>query len=103
MRDLGLSYEAAMHGVQSAIKFELEQSGWAVNHPALATVIKHLRTGIDARAADAQGLASLLIAKGVFTLEEYTEVLRLAANEELSRYQQHCRDTYGLPSHVEFR
>lgn len=99
MRDLGLSYEEAVHGVQSAIRYEMTQR---YNRSA-DDVEKHLRVGIDARAADAQGLAALLIKKGVFTEAEYVEHIRLAMNEELARYTQHCRDTYGLPSTVEFR
>ncbi len=45
--DLGLSYEAALHGVQSAIKFEMES-----RDRETGTELKHLRVGIDARAAD---------------------------------------------------
>lgn len=99
MRDLGLSYDEALHGVQTAIKYELEHKA----DQAGIDIIKHLRVGIDARAADAQGLARLLIAKGVFTLEEYIEHMRLAMNEELARYTQHCRETYGLPDNADFR
>jgi hypothetical protein len=98
VRDLGLSYAAALHGIQSAVKFEVEHT---VNRGTLEHV-KHLRVGIDARAADAQGLATLLIAKGVFTAEEYAEHMRLAANEELARYTEHVRRVFGL-GEVEFR
>jgi len=104
MRDLGLSYEEAAHGVQSAIKYEIENKHPVlVNNPALGNIIKHLRVGIDARAADARGLAELLIAKGVFTLDEYVEHMRLAMNEELARYTDHVRKEYGLPINVDFR
>lgn len=99
MRDLGLSYEAAAHGVQSAIKFEMGQRGWLGGDEEW----KHLRVGIDARAADAHGLAELLIAKGVFTVEEYAEYMRLAMNEELARYEDHCRAEYNLPDVASFR
>jgi len=98
MRDLGLSYEVALHGVQSAVKFELGQqsrSGF--------DIVKHLRVGLDARAADAQGLVELLIGKGIITESDYLEAIRLSMNEELARYTQHCRETYGLPSGTEFR
>lgn len=98
MRDLGLSYEAALHGVQSAIRYEIDQRG--MRDPQ--TEHKHLRVGIDARAADAMGLAKLLMDKGVFTGEEYAEYMRLAANEELARYTDHCRKEYGLPTNVTF-
>lgn len=101
MKDLGLSYEEALHGIQSAIKFEMEHQ--AVRGQLGVDFLKHLRVGIDARAADALGLAELLIAKGVFTRDEYIEHMRLAANAELDRYQEHCRAKYGLPANAIFR
>ena len=102
--DLGLSYEEAIHGVQSAIRYEMTQHGFTDGEQdKVAQMLKHLRTGIDMRASDAGGLATLLIAKGVITLAEYTEHLRIAANKELARYTAHCRSTYGLPDNVDFR
>jgi hypothetical protein len=102
MRDLGLSYDEAAHGVQSAIRYEMTQRGFG-DSGTVVDMVKHLRTGIDMRAADAGGLAGLLIAKGIFTADEYMEHMRLAANEELARYQDHCRKVYGLPDTVDFR
>lgn len=99
MRDLGLSHDEAAHGVQSAIKYELEQRGWRGNENEW----KHLRVGIDLRAAEAGGLAALLIEKGIFTKAEYLERMRLAANEELARYMEHLQKTYGLSPTVSFR
>ncbi|MCK1670347.1 hypothetical protein [Bradyrhizobium sp. 150] len=98
MRDLGLSYEAAAHGVQSAIRYEMAQRKSPVDDE-----LKHLRVGIDMRAADTRGLVELLIEKGVFTGHEYIEQMRLAANEELARYEDHIRRTYGLPPTMSFR
>lgn len=83
-RDLGLTYEEAAHGVQSVIAHEMGLAA-ALNSRHGATEPKHLRVGVDMRAADAAGLARLLIDKGLFTLEEYIEYMRLAANEELAR------------------
>jgi hypothetical protein len=107
MRDLGLSYEAAMHGVQSAVRFEMSKLGLPdEGDDSIGTMVrmmKHLRVGIDGRASDAGGLAGLLIKKGLITMEEYAEHLRLAANEELARYQEHCQREYGLPSTADFR
>lgn len=91
-RDLGLTYEEAAHGVQSAIRYRLIKSRG--HYPSSESVMsddfaspKHLRVGIDLRASDAAGLARLLIDKGLFTEEEYVEYMRLAANEELAREQ----------------
>lgn len=84
-RDLGLSYLDAAHGVQSAVALRISQD------PAEANS-KHLRVGIDLSKAEQAGLARLLIDKGLFTITEYEEYMRLAVNEELAREQ----DTVGV-------
>jgi hypothetical protein len=83
MRDLGLTYVQAAHGVQTAIAFDMENGG-------TATTPKHLRVGVDMSKSDMLGLAMLLISKGVITQEEYIEHMRLAANEELAAREQQC-------------
>lgn len=80
-RDLGLSYEQAAHGVQSAVALKE-----ARNDPILTP--KHMRVGIDLSKSDQAGLAQLLMDKGLITLEEYLEYVRLAANDELSREEE---------------
>lgn len=102
MKDLGLSYEAAGHGIQSAIRFEMTQKGF-LDKGILADAVKHLRVGLDMRAADMGGLLKLLVDKGVITDEEVSETMRLAANAELDRYEDHIRKTYGLPEGMNFR
>lgn len=77
LNDLGLSYEEAAHGVQSAIAFDIGKGGKAAEP-------KHMRVGIDMSKADMLGLVTLLIEKGVFTEVEYIEAMRLAANHELA-------------------
>lgn len=101
MRDLGLSYEQAAHGIQTAIKYELENCREHIMS-SRTDKDKHLRVGIDLRAADASGLAKLLIDKGVFTADEYVEYMRLAANEELARYTDYIRKQFKLPIDVDF-
>src|ERR1700681_5113948 len=55
----------------------------------------HARTIIELSRADQGGLALLLIAKGVFTAEEYAEAMRLAANTELAmREAEHPSITF---------
>jgi len=52
---------------------------------------KRMRVGVDMTKADIGGLAMLLIAKGLFTADEYAEPQRLAANTELAmRKAEHC-------------
>jgi len=88
LTDLGLTYEQAMHGVQTAIKHEMNTGGRAA--PSLESdrnLHKHLRVGIDARACDHAACASLLIEKGVITEEEYIERVRVFMNHELAQYE----------------
>jgi len=83
LRDLGLSYEEAAHGVQTAIAYDMERG-------RKATEPKHMRVGIDMSKADMLGLAVLLIEKGIITPDEYVEAMRLSANEELAmREEEH--------------
>lgn len=104
MRDQGMDYEQALHAIQSAIKFDLEQKfPHGLAGADLMAVIKHIRTGVDGSKAEQAGLAGLLIAKKVFTVKEYAEWMRLAANEEYARYEEHIREVYGLPKSVNFR
>ena len=104
VRDLGLSYEEAGHGVQSAIRFEMTKRGFPDDEAdKIVQALKHLRVGLDMRAADQSALAGLLIEKGVITTDEYVEQVRLGANEELARYEEHCRQEYGLPKGTSFR
>lgn len=95
LKDLGLSYEEALHGVQSAIRYRMENGGRS-HEP------KHMRVGIDMGKADMCGLATLLIAKGVFTPEEYVEHLRIAANQELHMHEEEIRALTGNPA-ISFR
>jgi hypothetical protein len=104
MRDLELTYEGAMHGVQSALRYDMTKKGFDDDEVNLiVNMLKHLRVGLNMRAADAAGLATLLIAKGVITEAEYNEQMRLAANEELARCEDYIRATYGLPEGADFR
>jgi hypothetical protein len=83
-KDLGLSYEEAAHGVQTAIAFSIEMGG-------KSTEPKHMRTGIDISKAEQAGIAHLLISKGIFTIDEYMETMRLAANTELFMHEKKAK------------
>ena len=82
LKDLGLSYLEAAHGVQTAIAYDMQSGRSRVTEP------KQLRVGVDMSKADQLGLAQLLIDKGVFTPEEYEEYVRLAANHELAEREE---------------
>lgn len=93
LRDLGLSYEGATHGVQTAIKFRMETEQVEENKSFVGR--KHMRTGIDMSKADMLGLATLLIDKGIITPEEYMEAMRLAANNELAMHEDEANANGG--------
>ena len=63
--DNGQRYLAACHAIQSGVAFEHSQ-GSTDGTP------KHLRTGINIAMCDHAALVKLLVAKGLFTDEEYT-------------------------------
>lgn len=82
LNDLGLDYAGACHGIQSVKAVEL--GGSFGDAPMEKYKPKHLRVGIDITKAEMAGLAYLLIKKGLFTLEEYEEAMRLGVNHELA-------------------
>ena len=79
--DNKMRYHAALHGVQSAVAYEIE-----MHLTAAAVTPKHLRVGINAAMVDSAAIAGLLIAKGIITESEYYEALANAAEQELARY-----------------
>jgi hypothetical protein len=83
IKDLGLTYEEACHAMQTGVAYEM-------GHPERrrATEPKHLRVGVNSAMIETSTLAYLLIQKGVFTMKEYTEALRLMMNSEVARYEE---------------
>jgi hypothetical protein len=65
-KDLGLSYEEAAHGVQTAIAF----SALDISMPVRMC---------------------LGISKGIFTIDEYMKTMRLAANTELFMHEKKAK------------
>lgn len=90
-QDLGLTYEEAVHGIQTAALHEINLSA-ADNYvrwtDTSAAGPKHLRTGVNMALVEHGAIAALLIRKGIITEEEYVEELRLAANHELWKYEE---------------
>lgn len=81
-------YAAAAHGMQSGVAMEM-------THNPAPTSPKHLRVGVNAAMVDHAALAALLIAKGVFTEDEYVAALADAMEREQARYEQHLRERFG--------
>ena len=78
-------YMVALHSIQTGHSMNPDKSG---------EIPKHLRVGIDARAADMEGLATLLISKGVFTAEEYHTALADAMEREVRRFEAELSEKY---------
>jgi hypothetical protein len=86
-KDLKLSYEAALHGVQSAIAYKRQKMAERERREEL----KHHRVGIDSAHCSQAAIAMLLIEKGIFSEAELNEALRLLVNNELALYETEAR------------
>lgn len=80
-------YMQAGHRVQTAIGFKPERP----HDP-----YKDLRTGLDMSKSDQAGLVTLLIAKGVFTMDEYLTAVADSAEVEADRQEDELSVRYGL-------
>lgn len=96
--DLNERYLSAMHAMQSAVAHEIATVGEA----ASGASAKHLRAGLNGALADTGSLATLLIAKGIITLEEYSQAITEGAEREAERAAQIARQRCGLPDTVTF-
>ncbi len=86
-------YDDAAHRVQTAIAALMGR-----DRDYKPTQRKHMRTGIDLSKADQAGLATLLIAKGAFTTEEYIEAITKSAETEANTYEKEVQATFGNPN-----
>lgn len=80
-------YTRAAHRVQTAIAFHPDRP---------RDEYKDLRVGCDMSKADAAGLATLLIAKGVFTMEEYLEAVADSAEREADDKETELSVRHGI-------
>jgi hypothetical protein len=72
-------YSKAAHAMQTAVAVKME-------HEPKETEPKHLRVGINSALSNTGGLVTLLIEKGVFTLEEYHTAMADAMERESGAY-----------------
>ena len=75
-----LTYEQALHGVQSGVAYE-HSKGSPDGSP------KHLRVGINSAHVNNAAIARLLIDKNIITMDEYEEAGRVEMVHELERYE----------------
>lgn len=83
-----IRYKAASHAMQSGVATEM-------NHRSQPTEPKHLRVGINAAMVDHAALATLLMAKGLFTRDEYEAALADAMEAEKRRYEIYLSELLG--------
>jgi biotin synthase-like enzyme len=81
-------YIAELHAMQSGVaaKIELNPND---------TSAKHLRVGVNSAMVGNSALARLLIAKGLFTLDEYYKELADVMQEERESYESFLSAHYG--------
>lgn len=82
-------YHAAMHAVQTGVAHQMNDPSTKETEP------KHLRVGINAAMVTDLAVARLLLAKGVFTLDEYEAALADAAEAEAADYTAKVRKQFG--------
>lgn len=86
-----LSYEDACHAMQSGVAMEMERHLNNAHEP------KHLRVGLNSALVNDAALLQLLIKKGLVTLDEYAEEVRLEMCREVDRYQSRLSTEIGSP------
>jgi hypothetical protein len=83
-----LPYDEAAHAMQTGVAFELERD------PSSASP-KHLRVGLNSTLVNDAAIARLLVKKGLITVEEYAEEVRLEMCREVDRYQARINERSG--------
>lgn len=81
-------YLAATHAMQSGVAATMA-------FDAKDTEPKHLRTGVNVALRDHTSLVELLIAKGLFTLEEYQKAIADGMETEVKSYEASLSKHYG--------
>lgn len=82
-------YQAAMHGVQSGVAHSEHA------HPKLFSP-KNTRVGITSCQVTDEGLATLLLKKGIITEVEYHEAVADAAEREKKRWEEDLSQRTGI-------
>lgn len=91
--DLQRRYLAAAHAVQAGVAMELNDQPPTILQSAASP--KMLRTGLNLAMVEHGALIRTLIAKGVFTEEEYFEELVKGVEAEQAAYEERLSARYG--------
>lgn len=93
-------FQELLHAVQSGVKVREELDLKFVEHGGMEkgemeTSHKHLRTGINARACECAALQSLLVEKGIITIEEVLEKVNFFLRKDVTSYEEHLSSRLG--------
>jgi hypothetical protein len=91
-----LSYTEALHGIQTGIALEIERGSDCASP-------KHLRVGVNSALCEHAAIVRLLIAKGIFTEEEYSEAIIDEFNRELERIEKDVNERFGGNGKIRLR
>lgn len=86
--ELRLEYHALAHAMQSGVAMKM-------NYEPGETTPKHLRVGVNSTMVETGALATIFMAKGVFTEEEYYQVLIQSMQSEVNMYKEFLRQRLG--------
>lgn len=82
-------YLAALHAMQTGVKYEIELGINDAHTP------KHLRVGVNSAMVEHGALIGLLISKGVITEAEYYKALADTAEREVEAYAERISERLG--------
>lgn len=79
-------YLAACHAMQTGVAAVMEKEPFSKDRGECSP--KHLRVGVNSAMCDHAALVRLLIAKGIFTEEEYAVEVTAEMEREVERYRR---------------
>jgi hypothetical protein len=85
-------YAAAAHAMQSGVAMDMKTDPGGSRG---GTTPKHLRVGVNSALVTQAALASLLVAKGVITQDEYVEAVADEMEKEKARFEQLLSERFG--------
>lgn len=88
--DVTARYAAALHKVQSGIALDIPQLGEA----GAGASPKHLRVGMNSALSSIDAIAQLLIAKGIFTSDEYAVAVMESMEREADAAEKRVQERY---------
>ena len=88
LKKLQQEYLEKTHAMQSGVAMKM-------NKDSSETEPKHLRVGVNSALVETSAIVSLLVKKGLFTMEEWFEELNEGMQKEVDRYEKELSDKMG--------